>query len=282
MTKATPTRTWIEDENRREVSIWFGDFQSEKDLERYLKRFRSELKLPRDEDDGLFYLCLNTCFSPQRGDVRGLIGKFSFSESFFKPVKKALKKLAGSSYNGAIALFDYFTDDEFAQDATRATFVGYFPYDTRSKELIMVSPFPHVNKEKVSVWFGTFPSKEEFNTYFSLPDHLPADEDADYLSHFAEDFKIQAYQVEFAAYDLSRGMRPKRFEDLIVPIPMAQQLRAAILEGAQAHGTDEGNAIYVAFDLDYEYVKATLRRKPKSRYNLHYVGTFDNPEGKQA
>jgi hypothetical protein len=272
VTTRTPRRTWVEDESRCEIALWFGDFESERDLRRYVKRFRRELRLPAWDNLNLFYL--KTCFSPQRGDLRGLIGKLLCSESFLEPVEEAVSSLDIASYNGAIALSDLFTDDDFTGDASSAAFIGLFPYDVYSDALI--SSMPYMNDEKVSVWFGTFASRTEFETYLHLPDHVPPEKGED-QNGFAVDFRIAYYVKDFAAYNLSRGMRPRPFASLLAPIPMPQELRESMIRAVIEQRISDGNAIYVAFDLDYDNVKSGLKRVARSRHDFHYVGTFDNP-----
>lgn len=268
-------RVWVEDESRLQFALWFGKFKSADELKRYaFNEFRKDLQIPMSWELETFYL--RTSFASRPNELSELIGQLKYSKSFLASVKKATSKQNLSKYNGAIAIFDYFTEDDISQDARRADFIGYFKYDMRSDSIIADKP-SYLNDQRVSVWFGTFPSKAEFESYFCLPDHVPPEEDFEFKNPFAEDFKIPTYNSDVAAYNLARAMKQKEFKELVSPIPMSQKLLKSMVKAAAEQNVKEGNAVYVAFRLDYEDLKSNLKKKPRSRYDFKYLGSFHDP-----
>lgn len=267
-------RTWYVDESRDQFALWFGEFASADKLKRFaIKEFLQQLQIPMSSKLEAYYL--ETCFTTKRGDLAGLIGALRSSQSYLQAVQKAARKRRISRYNGAIALFDYFTDEDISKDVTGAEYFGLFKYDIDAEKIVPTTPY--INDKRVSVWFGSFPSKVQFESYFNLPDHVPPEEDFDWVNGFAEDFKIPTYEQDFTAYNLSRAMRPKSFADLISAIPMSPKLLKSMVKAAAEQQVSEGNAVYVAFGLDYDNLKSSLKKKPRSRFDFKYIGTFDDP-----
>src|SRR5689334_23127658 len=132
-------RVWVEDESRLQFALWFGTFKSADELKRYaFNEFRKELQIPMSWELETFYL--RTSFTSERNDLSQLIGQLKYSRSFLASVKKATSKRNLAEYNGAIALFDYFTEDDISKGASRADYVGCFKYDMLSDAIISEKP----------------------------------------------------------------------------------------------------------------------------------------------
>lgn len=269
-------RTWVVDQDRCEFAIWFGTFKSDSQLKQYaLKDFLKELQITKSYDVETFYL--GTSFAEEPGNLSQLIGKLSYSQSYDGAIQKAAKKHSIAKYNGAIALFDYFADEDVSKDAKRAKYFGSFKYNMLADSLESAKP-AYLHDQRVSVWFGSFPSKEKFESYFNLPDYVPRKKNFKFKNPFAEDFQIPTYTDDFTSYNLSRSMKPKPFEELVSAIPMHKKLLKAMVKAAEDQKVSEGNAVYVAFRLDYDELKSGFKKPPRSRYDFHYVGAFDDPD----
>jgi len=172
---------------------------------------------------------------------------------------------------------DHFPEDTNVARASLVDFLGFFKYDIEADALVSGVLPSYVNADKLSVWCGTLPSKQEFNAYFNLPDFVVHADDFTFWNDFAEDFGIEHYDPETAIYNLSRGMRPKPLTELIADFWVPPSLQEEINESAHRRGLRSGNTVYMAKCLDYDELSAGQKKTARSRFDFHYVGTFDKP-----
>ena len=272
--KATPTTkkaatrssrrcsiTWVEDEDRSKVALWFGSFRNQNELEKYAhQRFVAELNLPT----GSVLRPEKTCFTENKGDVKGLIGQFLWSASFYSAVRRKVRGFDVSSCNGAIALFDYFTDDEFQEATTKVDFLGYFSFDVDADKLIAEAS-SHLIKD-AHIWLARFDSQKRLDEY--LEEDLGDDDNMGPISQFASDQRAKFYDHDLVYAEFKKKTNVL---ELIGCWKFPDASVKQVLQHVQNKRIVDVNTCFVADKNEF--------KRPRSAkgngYELAYLGQFE-------
>jgi hypothetical protein len=261
--------TWHEDDSPNEIAIWLGRFSSNSDLSKFaVGRFRKELGLP--ETKYFEISSLEYAFADHEGP-QGALGRLLWSESFLAPALREARRRKLRNANGAISVHSYFADDAESLDASRAAFLGYFPFDVGAPRAVISTP-AYVNEQKVSIWAGYFSAKVKFEKYFSLDDQTRRTP-----NRLAVDFEIPSYETDFASWVTARQMVSRPIDELLKAFPLTMAFRKKIAAKAAGRKLLQATSIYMAYDVDYDEIGKATAGEKRCHGAVRYIGSFDSP-----
>lgn len=245
------------------VSIWLGDFDSEDNFDKYIKK-QFKLDYEIGPPLGVWW----NIYKPEAKSLEELIGECEFSKSFIESVRA--KSQNRKLYNSCIVRYNMTHSPECSLKDNIMFYTGVHKYNSSYGSIFCNEPQNYEVENKVSIWLGNFKSEQSFKSYIE-----EIGNEDDYQSEFASDFEIDFYDHDFFEGFSTKNMQKINTPEIIKKASYSHSFDERHKDDLEKLNFKEANSLIVLYDIDYEVIKNEYNYVKSSNKNFVYLGTYD-------